>query len=186
MKSQSNIDRLKLNSKKQNLSQQLKNYWDIRNTEIALPIYAAGKAYTTGAFEALTIQCFYSNLFAKLIDSIVRGQVYQSSIQINVPPKFFSLTFGTLFRNMLAYNILVIGLYREVTEENRATFPYVQTCPSSETVINEGDKMFVYCHVNATMSILKGGNFATPPSNYRERSSSSIIRNSTNNPIHSK
>ena len=59
MESYSNIDRLDNSSKKVNQAQKLQNYWDIRSTEVSLPIHAAGKVYTHSAFEALTIQCFY-------------------------------------------------------------------------------------------------------------------------------
>ena len=114
---------------------------------IGSEIFASGRVLTRDSFDALLIQCFFSSVFPKLLSAILYGQKHQITLEALVPPRFVGYSFSDLFRYYMSNQIVILALYRKPNETNEATFCYLYTCPSRETVICEGDRMFMYANL---------------------------------------
>jgi hypothetical protein len=62
---------------------------------------------------------------------------------MNIPVKYIDKTFGYMFENFITESkMIAIGLYRE---RNKGTSRYVFIKPTSETKLNNKDKVYVLC-----------------------------------------
>ena len=120
------------------------SFWDVRNHHHVLPVFTAGQAFVPSSFDTLLCQSFYCSLTPLLVESLSCGQKNQTMYQVKIPVTFAGRTFKDLFRACISRNVLLIGLYRAASEENRASLPFVCANPKHDTILYESDKMFVY------------------------------------------
>jgi len=64
--------------------------------------------------------------------------------QMKVPPELYQHSYGELYQELVAppLNLVALGLYRTAGTKNSVE-PYVYTAPRADTVLHEGDRVFV-------------------------------------------
>ena len=113
---------------------------------MSLNIYASGRAFVANGYDTLTVQCFYSTISAKFFTALTLGQKFQTMLQILVPSLFVGQEFASVYRAFTARSISVLGIYRGVSEVNKATFPYVYVSPKAGSKLSSNDRLFVFCN----------------------------------------
>ncbi|KAG2531844.1 hypothetical protein BBO99_00000830 [Phytophthora kernoviae] len=110
-----------------------------------------GALFPSYVADDLLIQSFFNPSLNMFIRKILDGK--SCFVLYDVPKELRGrkLNYGELFEYMTSgvAHTLPIGLLRAKGEAGGAPFPYVYTCPSSDTVVYPGDKIFVLINVMA-------------------------------------
>ncbi|CAI5715379.1 unnamed protein product [Hyaloperonospora brassicae] len=110
-----------------------------------------GALFPSCVADDLLIQSFFNPSLNTFIRKILDGK--SCFVLYDVPEKLRGqqLRYGKLFEHMTSgvAHTLPIGLLRAKGGPGAAPCPYVYTCPSSDTIVNAGDKMFVLINVVA-------------------------------------
>jgi hypothetical protein len=130
--------------------------WDALTTHHMLPVFAAAKAFVPTSFESLLVQSFYLSLTPVICEKLVCGQVDQIIIQVALPAVLDGHPFVNLFRLMMNYKVLCLGLYRSANSATSGSLlPYVFLAPSGSTVLRAQDRVFLYGTVKDTGNAIK-------------------------------
>ena len=96
---------------------------------------------------------------SNLCEALVCGTTEQSIFQQEIPSSFHMFYFRDIFRACVARQVCVstdlcfyslspqvlpLGLYRAPLRSEGAYMPFVYTCPPPTTILNMGDKLYVY------------------------------------------
>eukprot|EP00603_Paraphysomonas_imperforata_P015099 CAMPEP_0114470980 /NCGR_PEP_ID=MMETSP0104-20121206/11558_1 /TAXON_ID=37642 ORGANISM="Paraphysomonas imperforata, Strain PA2" /NCGR_SAMPLE_ID=MMETSP0104 /ASSEMBLY_ACC=CAM_ASM_000202 /LENGTH=1460 /DNA_ID=CAMNT_0001644775 /DNA_START=362 /DNA_END=4744 /DNA_ORIENTATION=+ len=122
------------------------NFWGSRDTHHVIPVFAAGKAFVPTAFDAILIQSFFSSYSLQTCEKLVSGDEAQMMMKMKVPSSFLDRTYVDLFRALNVRGLLVMGLYRVPHRSNEAHLSYVFTNPPGDTLLHNGDQMYVFGH----------------------------------------
>ncbi|KAG6973218.1 hypothetical protein JG687_00001024 [Phytophthora cactorum] len=110
-----------------------------------------GALFPSYVADDLLIQSFFNPSLNMFIRKILDGK--SCFVLYDVPKELRErkLLYGELFENMTSgvAHTLPIGLLRAKGGPGGAPYPYVYTCPSSDTIVYPGDKIFVLINVMA-------------------------------------
>ncbi|KAG3119870.1 hypothetical protein PI124_g2047 [Phytophthora idaei] len=110
-----------------------------------------GALFPSYVADDLLIQSFFNPSLNMFIRKILDGK--SCFVLYDVPKELRErkLLYGKLFENMTSgvAHTLPIGLLRAKGGPGGAPYPYVYTCPSSDTIVYPGDKIFVLINVMA-------------------------------------
>mmetsp|Transcript_666 Transcript_666/g.1549 ORF Transcript_666/g.1549 Transcript_666/m.1549 type:complete len:1617 (-) Transcript_666:372-5222(-) len=122
------------------------NFWGSMDTHHVMPVFAAGRAFVPTAFDAIFIQSFFSSYSLQTCEKLVSGDEAQMMMKMKVPSSFLDRTYVDLFRALNVRGLLVMGLYRVPHRSNEAHLSYVFTNPPGDTLLHNGDQMYVFGH----------------------------------------
>ena len=94
---------------------------------------------------------------AKKMEDVFGVGAYQLTrpLQVAIPPEFHRVQWGVLYHHLVSVeNVVPLGLYRcehAAGPMTPADLPYVFTCPSLDTLVNEDDKAIVLIRLDNPM-----------------------------------
>ncbi|KAH7478935.1 Calcium-activated potassium channel subunit alpha-1 [Phytophthora ramorum] len=110
-----------------------------------------GALFPSYVADDLLIQSFFNPSLNMFIRKILDGKSCFVLYEVPKELRDRSLLYGELFEYMTSgvAHTLPIGLLRAKGGRGGAPYPYVYTCPSSDTIVYPGDKIFVLINVMA-------------------------------------
>jgi hypothetical protein len=116
------------------------------------PEFAAGYFYDAGMTERLIYQCHTKQFIKDMLNKLFTTKQKKRSTfisQIPVPPELETKTYGALFAYCTPRNMIPIGVYRQIPEEEQdavsGTSNFVIINPPATTVVFTSDRVFVWC-----------------------------------------
>uniref|UniRef100_M4B192 Uncharacterized protein n=1 Tax=Hyaloperonospora arabidopsidis (strain Emoy2) TaxID=559515 RepID=M4B192_HYAAE len=110
-----------------------------------------GALFPSCVADDLLIQSFFNPSLNTFIRKILDGKSCFVLYEIPQELRGRQLMYGKLFEHMTSgvAHTLPIGLLRVKGGPGVAPYPYVYTCPSSDTIVHAGDKIFALINVMA-------------------------------------
>jgi hypothetical protein len=128
------------------------------------PAFACGNIFTTCVFDRILCQAFYNPYILDVLQVLTMGENNGYFLtQMKIPLYFLHGFFGTLFEHFIKEKqILIVALWRlhpdadadadpglvqdgssSFFSRGRNTLPFCMTCPSFDTILEQGDRIFV-------------------------------------------
>jgi len=116
------------------------------------PGFAAGYFYDAGITERLIYLChekrFLKDIFSKIFSSKHKKRsTFISQIPVPTDLGQETVTYGTVFGYSVRRNMIPIGLYRPMSEDQGDDAYFVTINPPAHTILQERDRIFVWCSV---------------------------------------
>eukprot|EP01133_Synstelium_polycarpum_P007024 gene7024-8165_t len=124
--------------------------WNQNDPYYLSPSFASGNVFLGTVFDSLLCQCYFNPHLLPIIQ-ILFGRSESSTtkmkiLQTELPERFIGARFGFLFEVLMDCNIVCLGLFR--CPSGKVEEGFVSTNPSSNTVLNAEDKLFILIRVD--------------------------------------
>lgn len=126
-------------------------YQDIDNDTIFHERFMNGSSFPSSVADDLLVQSYFNPSLNQFVRKILDGKSCFVLYDVPIELRERELLYSELFEYMTSgfVHTLPIGLLRAPGCLGGAPYPYVYTCPSSDTIVYPGDKIFVLVNVVA-------------------------------------